>query len=254
MDIKVVTFNGRVDVPVDQNNAWKYRVKGILEFIQEEQPDIIGMQEMLPHMVLDLLNELTGYEAIGETRQPNNEAVPIFYWKNKVKLLHTKTYWLSETPDIPFTKDPSAACVRVATTALFSIGQQSVLVVNTHLDNESETAREKGMQVILSRLSETNRRPVIIMGDFNANPQELLHQHLIKRRFRSVFEHMNLPKLQTFHGFGSINEEHPIDYIYTSNQFVVLSSKIECKKYNNSFLSDHYPIVSIVRLYEGEKL
>jgi len=45
--IKVMTFNVRYDNPRDSVNAWPNRASQVCNFIKDEQPDLLGMQEVL---------------------------------------------------------------------------------------------------------------------------------------------------------------------------------------------------------------
>ncbi len=45
--IKVMTLNVRYDNPGDSINAWPNRATMVCNFIVDEKPDILGMQEVL---------------------------------------------------------------------------------------------------------------------------------------------------------------------------------------------------------------
>ena len=67
--IKVMTLNLRYDNPRDSLNAWPNRAMMVCNFLEEEKPDLLGMQEVLSHQlnVLDsaLHNE---YSSVGVGR------------------------------------------------------------------------------------------------------------------------------------------------------------------------------------------
>ena len=50
--MKLVTFNIRYDCGTDGINNFSCRKPFILETIAREQPDVIGFQEVLPHVAL----------------------------------------------------------------------------------------------------------------------------------------------------------------------------------------------------------
>ena len=57
--MKFVTFNIRCDFGQDGANNFIYRRPLILEKIRQEKPDIIGFQEVLPHVAAWLKENLT---------------------------------------------------------------------------------------------------------------------------------------------------------------------------------------------------
>lgn len=77
MKEKVMTFNMRLEVEGDKNNHWINRTNGIIQFINETSPLIIGVQEITPKMKEDLMSRLPHYGYIGLSRALNEEAVPI---------------------------------------------------------------------------------------------------------------------------------------------------------------------------------
>ena len=54
MQIKVMTFNVRIDVPVDGDNQWRFRIPSVKAMIEKHQPDILMLQETTPAMLKDL--------------------------------------------------------------------------------------------------------------------------------------------------------------------------------------------------------
>ena len=62
------TFNIRYDNPADSLNNWQFRKDTVIRFIQAQNMDIVGMQEVLHNQLEDLLQRLPGYKAIGVGR------------------------------------------------------------------------------------------------------------------------------------------------------------------------------------------
>ena len=66
--MKIVTFNIRRDNHKDRHNNFDFRKSHIIDKINSEKSDVIAFQEVLPH-VLDFLKEnLTDYTVIGRGR------------------------------------------------------------------------------------------------------------------------------------------------------------------------------------------
>jgi len=101
--MKLVTFNIRCDYGQDEANNFCYRKPFILEKIQNEDPDIICFQEVLPHVAIWLKDNLTDYYIIGCGRDENleDEQTSIAYKKSNYNLLEMDVFWLSETPKLP---------------------------------------------------------------------------------------------------------------------------------------------------------
>ena len=66
--IKVITLNVRYDNPADSVNAWPERASQVCNFIINEKPDIIGMQEVLWNQYKVLDSVLTDYSSVGVGR------------------------------------------------------------------------------------------------------------------------------------------------------------------------------------------
>jgi endonuclease/exonuclease/phosphatase family metal-dependent hydrolase len=124
-------------------------------------------------------------------------------------------------------------------------------VFNTHLDYANSGVQVRQMDVLSVRLKEMDRRnplPVILMGDFNAEPDAPVHQvvrdTLLKKRksFGSLYEGTCRSGL-TFHNFHGNAAGFPIDYIYYSRDLIPVSGRIVTDHDENGpWLSDHFPV------------
>ena len=101
--MKFVTFNIRCDFGQDGANNFIYRRPLILEKIRQEKPDIIGFQEVLPHVAAWLKENLTEYYIAGCGREKDltGEAMIIAYRKERFQSVSLETFWLSPTPYMP---------------------------------------------------------------------------------------------------------------------------------------------------------
>jgi endonuclease/exonuclease/phosphatase family metal-dependent hydrolase len=73
MELKIMTFNDRYDTEQDGPHQWKYRKEAAARIIKNENPDILGAQEVLVNQFEDLKSGLNGYEAIGLGRIDGKE-------------------------------------------------------------------------------------------------------------------------------------------------------------------------------------
>lgn len=254
---KVMTYNLRLDVASDGENAWKNRVDFLSKQILFFEPDIMGVQEARPNQMEDLKKILTEYDAVGLGRDggQKGEHSSIFYNTKKFSVEEVHTFWLSETPDI-VSKAWDAAYPRICTYALFTdiIKNTKIWVFNTHLDHIGSQAQLNGMKQIQQKIAEVNTKnyPVILTGDFNVEPDG----ELIKRLSELMVNTQTAAKL-TFGPSGSFNGfkfnepvTRKIDYIFTSNskkikveKYAVLSESIDLK-----YPSDHFPIYVELRI------
>ncbi|MGM5469558.1 endonuclease/exonuclease/phosphatase family protein [Flavobacteriaceae bacterium LMO-SS05] len=246
-----MTYNIRLDVASDGDNAWVHRKDFLSAQVLFYSPDILGVQEARPNQMSDLKTALIDYSVIGLGRDGGHtgEHSSIFYNSKKFKVENENTFWLSETPE-KVSKGWDAAYPRICTYGLFTDLKTSnkIWVFNTHLDHIGEQARLNGINQIQQKIAEVNTKnyPVILMGDFNVEPNSLL----IKNLSESMLNTKTLSKLTfgpsgTFNGF-KFNEPvtRKIDYIFMSksnhimvNKYAVLSDSNDLK-----YPSDHFPV------------
>lgn len=249
-DLKVMTYNLRLDIASDQENAWPHRKGFLSSQVLFLEPDILGVQEARPNQVEDLKSDLKDYNFIGLGREggQKGEHAGIYYNTKRVKVEREHTFWLSETPE-KVSKGWDADYPRVCTYGLFTIkkSKQKIWVFNTHLDHIGARAQEEGMKLILERIKMVNTQnlPVIVMGDFNVEP----NSELIKGMKYQLSD--SREKAQLVFGpegtFNAFQYNQPItrriDYIMVSEdlevgKYGVFSSTIDFK-----FPSDHFPVV-----------
>ena len=251
-NLKVMSYNIRLDVASDGQNDWAHRKDFFASQIQFYEPDIFGVQEAKPNQVSNINLLLSSYDNVGMGREGvgKGESSNVFYKKNRFKVLTTSTFWLSETPDT-ISKGWDAAFNRVCTYALFKDLKTSkqFWVFNTHLDHIGEEARTKGVLLILSKITALNSKnyPVIFMGDFNSEPntERIIDLKKVMNDTREISENKPFGPSGTFNGFKhneAVTER--IDYIFVSKnntfkvkKFAVLSDSKDLK-----YPSDHLPV------------
>ena len=248
-NINIMTYNIRLDTEADGINMWDNRKEGVLSLIKEESVDVLGIQEGLPSQIEYLSKQLDGYSMIGEGRDGGNngEYSAIYYNDNKMNLIETETFWLSETPEIP-SIGWDAAIKRIVTVGLFKMKDSDLelLVYNSHFDHIGKIAREKSVGVILNHIKENNyqNRPLIVMGDFNANPDDLPIE-LLSKELNDSFKLLPLENpVGTFNGFDLDSKLlDRIDYIFTKNLKITNYKHLDKKLSSGLWPSDHLPIL-----------
>lgn len=250
--LKLLSYNIRLDVEVDGENDWAHRKDFFASQLQFYEPDIFGIQEAKPNQLTDIAIVLPQYSSIGIGRDGigKGESSSVFYKTDRLKVLESNTFWLSETPN-EISKGWDAAFNRVCTYGLFRDVKtnKTFWVFNTHLDHIGELARTNGILLILSKIQKLNTKkyPVFFMGDFNSKPTEDRIIHLKKEMndTREVSKEKPFGPSGTFNGFRH-NEPvtELIDYIFISKNspFIVKKYAVLSDSKDLRYPSDHLPV------------
>ena len=255
-DLVVMTYNIRLDVASDGENAWPLRKDFLTQHILYNSPDILGTQEGLPQQVEYLRSQLTNYKLIGEGRDGghNGEYSGIFYNRHKYAIESSGTFWLSDTPE-KVSQGWDGACRRICTYGLFvdRTASNRFWVFNTHLDHKGPLARTNGSQLIVDRIKKMNKEdlPVVIMGDLNATPDDELIKNFTAD-YNDAFENSVLPpfgSIGTYNGFkyDEIPEKR-IDYILVSDDIKVNAYASLTDSRKLKYPSDHQAVIANLRM------
>lgn len=264
-EIKIMSFNVRTKMSTDEGiNHWDERKAACVALVKDHQPTIIGFQEAQYKSQWEYLkNQLAAdYEAYGVNRSDGTESgsgevVGIMWNPNVVKKIEVGTFWLSETPEKP-SMSWGMSMKRTATWGLFehiATGKE-FFYINTHLplsnDKYGETPKIEGMKIIANKFKEykDNVDYLFLTGDLNV---EASHDAIkeIKDFMRNARTYANrTDSYGTTNGFSDANKKSKIDHIYYSKE---MKNPIEYQTikdaYNGvTFVSDHYPIYSILKL------
>ncbi len=254
MKLKICTYNLRYDNDYDGINRFALRREYIARVFPGYEPDVVGFQEVLPHMRDWLEARLSGYTIAGTGREGDfsGECNPIAFRSDRFLLMALDTFWLSDTPNVPgsrFSTDQSI-CPRICTAAvLLERGTTRRLrVYNTHLDHEGEQARRQGIRLILQRIAADDARypgvPVVLMGDFNAEPDSEVVKLLSHTDLRDTTG--EIPG--TFHSYHPERPMSKIDYIYTNAPWDAGTTRALTSSEAGVYLSDHYPVMAEISL------
>ncbi|MGX7132058.1 endonuclease/exonuclease/phosphatase family protein [Enterococcus songbeiensis] len=252
--MKIATYNVRVDTDYDGSWQWSFRKDYVINLIRYHDWDLFGVQEVRPNQLKDLC-QLSGYDCISAERDGDGygEGVAVFFKKNQFQLIDHGFFWLSETPDVP-SIHPEAGYARVAVWLLVKeiARNQEILVINTHLDNISESARTIGMKVILKQLEQKILEyPTILMGDLNAWPEERVHTEIQKwlingKKINQGYHYGPDITFQNFNYNFLWATAEEIDYIYLKD-FSVTGTAVLTDSCDQRFPSDHFPLEMIIK-------
>lgn len=258
-EIRVMTFNIRLDTPADSMNNWKYRRENAARMIRFYDVDLLGTQEVLHNQLQDLLNLLPEYGYLGAGRKDGKtegEYSAFFFRKSRFDLLKTGNFWLSQTPEVPGSMGWDAACERMVTWGIFKdrANGKKFAAFNTHFDHMGKVARLNSALLLKDRISQiAGNMPVILTGDFNdtegSEPiQKLLEGGKLKDTRRSAA--LVYGPEWTFHGFGRVPlpERERIDFIFISPSAEVNACASLAEVCDTLYLSDHNPVLAKVVL------
>ena len=244
--LKVMSYNIRLGSAQDGTNSWALRYTATGKMLEDQKPDVFGVQEALEYQVR-YIEEMCGYESVGvgrENGKKEGEHMSIFWNKKTVSMLKWGTFWLSDTPEKP-SKGWDAECFRTATWALMKDKKtgKKFYFVNTHLDHKGTEAQKNGLKLIVDRIAEINPDglPMVLTGDFNIEPKNPALKDLdaCMQSARNIAEKTD--DHATYNGWGKSSTM--IDYIYVSGFSSCPEYQTVTKRYEDrKFISDHYPI------------
>lgn len=257
--LRVLTFNLRYINHGDTGTrTWFSRRDQVGDLIREDHPDIIGLQEAFRSMLDDVEARVPGYGEIGVGREDGKERgeyAAILYRKDRFHVTDSGTFWLSDTPEVPNSTSWKNRVTRICTWARFEDLATHTFIncYNTHLDHESQEAREKGVELILKHIqSRPAGEPYVLTGDFNAaedNPAIAL----VKAgglqpvdSWRQFAPDTPPAESGTMSQFTGVRDTAKIDYIFVPSGTTVSEAEIVHKNLDGVYPSDHYPVRATV--------
>lgn len=267
--IKVMSYNVKVydafQSIIESQISYENRYDRLKSRINEEFPDVLGLQEATRFHVEDFTRDFGEYYGIisyyreGGFENPivsafgfkNDEAMSILYRKDKLELISHGCYWLSDTPDVVGSSTWGAEHIRICPYVKLKIIETGLEFVyyNTHL-NWGE-AQYKAT-VLLSELMPVEE-PYFITGDFNLRPTSdnyaLWEDFMIDTRTSPT----NMADTPTSNGFDSPDNDSIIDYCFVDKtHFSLIEHRVlndDISRFGEgNFASDHFAIVSIFEI------
>ena len=255
-EIRVSAYNLRMDTPSDGVNAWPNRKENVKALILYHDFDIVGTQEGFVHQLKDLC-EMPGYAYTGAGRDDGKEAgehSAILYKTGRFKLLDSGDFWLSETPDQPGKGWDATCCNRICSWAKFKDAhtKKTFFVFSVHFDHQGVVARRESGKLMVQKIREiAGNAPVIFVGDLNSTPETEQVTH-IKTAFNDAYDVTAMPPYGPVGTFNGFRFDAPlldrIDYIFTSQHFLVSKYAVLTDAKEQRYPSDHMPVVADVAL------
>lgn len=262
--LRVLSFNLRYMNNGDTGwKAWPARRDAAAALIIRDNADLIGFQEGLRSMLDDIKERVPGYVELGvgrEDGQTQGEYSAIFVRADRFEVVKSGTFWLSDTPEVPNSKTWKNRVTRVCTWAQLHDHRtgRPFYFYNTHLDHESQEAREKGAAQIAAHVLENarsrsgERLPFALTGDFNAGEDNPAIKGLkegplsLVDSWRALHPDVPLEESGTFHNFSGRNNSAKIDYVFVPPTARLLDAAILRDGAPEAWPSDHFAVRATV--------
>lgn len=259
---KVMSFNIRYNNPNDGVNWWENRKEEVVQLIDFYHPEFLGIQEGLSNQLEFIVDKLNGYNYIGVGRddgKQKGEFAAIIFDTTKFKLIETKTFWLSQTPDT-VSVGWDASMERISTYGAFinKNTKDSIFIFNCHFDHIGKISQKMSSELILKKINEfgLNDSRLIVMGDLNCESQDEPIQVFLEELddAADISEKPHYGPLGTFTGFNNnLIVKKRIDYILTKNLRIKNYRHIDDRRKNNLYISDHFPVLVEIIETTGNK-
>jgi endonuclease/exonuclease/phosphatase family metal-dependent hydrolase len=239
--------------------GWDVRQPAVVGAIESFQPDLLGLQEVLPRQRDDIVDDLEGYGCLFAGRSDGRrrgEGVPILWRRDRLSPTGSGHFWYSRKPDKPGSRFWSSLLPRMATWATFQLQgtQRELLMVNTHLCCFWRCNRLRSVGILRRRIASlAGGRPVVVTGDFNDRAGGAVEVLLTGDasagssgvRLVDVYARLcddALGEDATMHNAAGDPRRGRIDWILSSEDLSPLSVEIDRRKYAGRWPSDHWPV------------
>ena len=250
--LRVMSFNVRTGIANDGLNDWDHRRDIMVRTIREQHPDVLGTQELNKFQGDYIVSKLPQYVwfGIGRHGDDGDEHMGVFYRTDRLRMIDSGNYWLSDTPNKPGSISWGNPYPRMVTWALFErkTNGRRFYYCNTHFPyrDQDELARTRSAEEILAHLNALSATlPIVMTGDFNSAPDKLDHAvltSLLDDAWISAASRSGPEK--TFHNFTGIPDRR-IDWILYRG-FRALTAQTVTTQQNGRYPSDHFPVAAVL--------
>lgn len=245
--LKVMTFNIRATTTEDDAfNNWGMRAGACRDMIIDQQPSLVGLQEIVTTQWKYLTGTLADHGYVGVAGEDLVNA--FMYRPDELEILSDGVFWLSDTPDKSSTSwDGYVRYVHWAVMKVLSTGQE-FFYMNTHF-GLTAASRRSAVALIKSRISRlnTDNLPIVLMADFNTRATDSI--------FDDIRESMDCTRevapisdeVLTYNAWGNEAKAYLCDHIFISKSIKCFEYKTVTQWYDgHKYVSDHFPVYSII--------
>lgn len=258
MRLKVMTFN-----EADDNPIWSDKKGQVLEIINDYAPDLLGLQEVA-NETLHGIKEAEIYEtALAEKgygfffiptqggAKGHFYGTPIAYKKDRFQLLESGVKWLSDTPDVAYSKDPVSAYARGFLYVILKDLEtgKSFTYVNAHLDYVDEANYLQVQRLLELTAAQHRAMPTVYTADWNMNPTQRGYAYFGEQGFVSTMDEAHDPQTGTMVPDES-GYSVPIDFCFVPKRYLkeLHAYKVVNDHRYSMTASDHFAVFSDMTL------
>jgi endonuclease/exonuclease/phosphatase family metal-dependent hydrolase len=248
--LRVMSFNVRLPQASDGPNRWEQRRDLLVQTIRQQHPDVMGTQELYSLQGDYIVAKLPAYAWFGEGRYGGHrdEHMGVFYRRDRLRVLASGNFWLSDTPEVPGSISWGHPLPRMVTWARFEDRRngRSFYYYNTHFPyrDQDTDARNRAAREIIDRLGKLpGGAPAVLTGDFNTAPSSQVHA-LLTKTLRDAREAVAEPEgpEATFHNFTGTPDRR-IDWILVRG-FAPRRYTTVTTHRGTFYPSDHFPVAT----------
>jgi endonuclease/exonuclease/phosphatase family metal-dependent hydrolase len=220
--LRVATFNIRNGIAMDGLDSWPFRRRAAADAVARLNLDLAGLQEVYGFQQGYLLRRLPGYAVTGVGRtdgRGRGERCTVLYRRARLALDDSTTRWFSDTPEVAGSTSWGNRLPRIVTLARFTDRESGRRfgLANCHLEGSPATARHRSAAALAAWLEPG--LPWIVLGDFNAEPDDEAVRTLLAAGLRDVFAAgpraapaagSAAPNLESHHRADSEPETQPV--------------------------------------------
>lgn len=248
--LTVMSFNVRLPADSDGPDRWSARRDRFLKVWRGIGADVVGTQELFREQGEAIVKADPRYAWFGRDRKGGHgdEHMGIFYRRDRLRLIDSGDFWLSDTPDQPGSISWGHPLPRMVNWGRFEriADGRRFTVINTHFPyrGEDEDAREKGARAIAAFVGTLpTDEPVALTGDFNTVPESAAYAALTARLADAwTTAPRRSGTAATFHGFTG-KADRRIDWIMTRG-FTVEAIRTDDRPLQGRYPSDHFPVIA----------
>ena len=260
--VRIATYNVHYVILSKDEGPWSVgdwqRRKGPMDAaFKAVDADVMGFQEMesfqrgdnSQNLTLDWLLSQNPDYAAGATGDPAQfpSTQPIFYRKDRFKLVDQGWYFFSDTHDVIYSRTFNGSLPAFATwVQLQDQNGDTFRVVNVHFEFKSASNRRLSTELVVKRTQGwvDAGETVILIGDLNARagaePLEM---------FKEIGFNFAPIKGSTYHLNKGLNLFGAIDHIAIAGVASFASDPVVLRqKFQGEWPTDHYPVLVDVRL------
>ena len=247
MKLRAMGFNIRFGDDANGHTVAE-RAPRVMNIIEEQDPDIIGFQEVTPIWIKPLRQLDEKYDHVIHFRDVEwQEGAPVFWKKDRFEYVSSEQFWFNDTPDRPHIKgwgaDHVRHCIRVTLK-----DKESGKIIHAHSCHFCyvAAAQPKSAELMIKKVKALGEGQIAIcIADYNFLPGSEPDQ-IMKTFFKEVRQEI-APESRwaTCNGYNPPAENGGIiDHCYYSGEGIkACGYEIISKDFDGKYASDHYGMI-----------